>query len=97
MSLEIGIESLLNKEKVESNRIEFKKGWNPDEVYRSICAFANDYDSQGGGYILIGVEEKDGVAIRPRFLLRMWMIKRLNGSWMRSLPSQQESGNARRG
>lgn len=65
MQLEVSIESLLNKEKIESNRIEFKEGWNPDAIYRSICAFANDFDSQGGGYIIIGVEEKDGVAARP--------------------------------
>ena len=66
MALEVNIESLLNKEKMESNRIEFKKGWNPDEIYQSICAYANDFDNQGGGYILVGVEEDaDGVAIRP--------------------------------
>ena len=33
--------------------------------YHTICAFANDIDNLGGGYILIGVEEKDGVAVRP--------------------------------
>lgn len=65
MQLEISIESLLNKEKIESDRIEFKEGWNPDDIYRSICAYANDFDNQGGGYILIGVEEKDGIAVRP--------------------------------
>ena len=65
MQLEISIESLLNKEKIESNRIEFKKSWNPDDIYRSICAFANDFDNQGGGYILVGVEEENGVAVRP--------------------------------
>ena len=65
MQLELSMESLLNKEKIESNRIEFKEGWNPADIYRSICAFANDFDSQGGGYILIGVKEKDGVAVRP--------------------------------
>ena len=65
MHLEISIEALLYKEKIESNRIEFKKGWNPDDIYRSICAFANDFDNQGGGYILVGVEEENGVAVRP--------------------------------
>jgi len=65
MALPINIEDLLNKRKVESNRIEFKTGWNPVTIYHSICAFANDFDNIGGGYILIGVEEKDGVAIRP--------------------------------
>ena len=65
MALPINIEDLLNKRKVESNRIEFKSGWNPVSTYHSICAFANDYDNIGGGYILVGVEEHNGVAIRP--------------------------------
>ena len=65
MALPINIEDLLNKQKIESNRIEFKKGWNPDSIYRSICAFANDLDNIGGGYILIGVEEENGRANRP--------------------------------
>ena len=65
MALPINIEDLLNKRKVESNRIEFKKGWNPISIYHSICAFANDYDNIGGGYILVGVEENNGVAVRP--------------------------------
>ena len=65
MSLPINIEDLLNKRKVESNRIEFKKGWNPSSIYHSICAFANDIDNIGGGYILIGVSEENGIAKRP--------------------------------
>ena len=65
MALPIDINDLLNKNKVESNRIEFKKGWNPTSVYHSICAFANDIDNIGGGYILIGVEEENGIAKRP--------------------------------
>lgn len=65
MALPININDLLNKHKVESNRIEFKKGWNPASVYHSICAFANDIDNIGGGYILIGVEEENGIAKRP--------------------------------
>jgi len=65
MALPINIEELLNKQKVESNRIEFKKGWNPISIYHSICAFANDFDNIGGGYILVGVEEENGIAKRP--------------------------------
>lgn len=65
MELEISIEDLLNKRRVESGRIEFKAGWNPDDIYHSVCAFANDFDNVGGGYILIGVEEKNGIAVRP--------------------------------
>ena len=53
MALPINVEDLLRQRKVESNRIEFKKGWNPDRIYRSICAFANDFDNIGGGYILV--------------------------------------------
>lgn len=65
MDLEFNIKDLLNKNNIESDRIEFKKGWNPDDIYRSICAFANDFDNLGGGYIVVGVEEKNGVAVRP--------------------------------
>lgn len=65
MALPINIEDLLNKNKVESDRIEFKKGWNPVSIYRTICAFANDIENIGGGYILVGVEEENGMAKRP--------------------------------
>ena len=40
MALAININDLLNKQRIESNRIEFKKGWNPGSIYHSICAFA---------------------------------------------------------
>ena len=65
MALPINIEDLLNKRKIESNRIEFEAGWNPDKIYHTICAFATDLDNIGGGYILVGVEEEDGIAKRP--------------------------------
>lgn len=67
MAIAINIENLLNKQKIESNRIEFKKGWNPASIYHSVCSFANDFDDLGGGYILIGVDtdNKTGLAIRP--------------------------------
>ena len=65
MALPININDLLNKNKVEGNRIEFKAGWNPSKIYQSICAFANDFDNLGGGYIIVGVEEENGVAKRP--------------------------------
>ena len=66
MALPINIDDLLNKQKIESNRIEFKRGWNPDKIYHTICAFATDLDNTGGGYILVGVEQDDnGIAKRP--------------------------------
>ena len=67
MALPINIEDLLNKRKIEGNRIEFKKGWNPADIYHSICAFANDFDNLGGGYILVGVEQHDNASPRATF------------------------------
>ena len=50
---------------IEGARIEYKKGWNPNTIYRSICAFANDFDNSGGGYIIVGVQEQNGRPERP--------------------------------
>lgn len=33
-------------------------------VDNSVCAFANDYNNDGGGYIAVGVEEAHGIAVR---------------------------------
>ncbi len=67
MAIPVNIEDLLHKRKIESTRIEFKTGWNPDKIYRTICAFANDFDNIGGGYIIVGVQEEEntGIAKRP--------------------------------
>lgn len=65
MPLPINIEDLLRGQRIESERIEFKEGWNPTKIYQSICAFANDFDNIGGGYILVGVREENGCAVRP--------------------------------
>ena len=47
MALHINIEELLNGNAVENNRLDFKEGWNPDSIYRTICAFANDFEEPG--------------------------------------------------
>lgn len=65
MALPLSIERLLDGHTVEGHRIEFKEGWNPNSIYRSICAFANDFSNEGGGYIIVGVEENDGLPVRP--------------------------------
>ena len=65
MPLPINILDLLKGRIIEQDRVEFKAGWNPDAIYRSICAFANDIENIGGGYIIIGVEEENGVAKLP--------------------------------
>ncbi|MBO4794024.1 MAG: putative DNA binding domain-containing protein [Deltaproteobacteria bacterium] len=65
MGISINIDDLINRRVVESNRVEFKAGFNPNPIVHTICAFANDIDNLGGGYIIIGVEEKNGVPVLP--------------------------------
>ena len=43
----------------------FCSGWNPDSIYRTICAFANDFEDNGSGYIIVGVDENNGRPVRP--------------------------------
>ncbi|MCK4667641.1 putative DNA binding domain-containing protein [Candidatus Dependentiae bacterium] len=59
MNLAININKILNNQIVEWERKEFKKGWNPVAAMHTICAFANDFNNWGGGYIVIGIEEKN--------------------------------------
>jgi ATP-dependent DNA helicase RecG len=65
MPLPIDITALLTGSLVESERIELKEGWNPESVLHTLCAFANDFHNLGGGYVIIGVGEKDGNAQLP--------------------------------
>ncbi|WP_416395604.1 Fic family protein [Allohahella sp. A8] len=58
--LPINIDDLLHRRTVESERIEYKEGWNPESVLHTLCAFANDFHNLGGGYVVIGVEERNG-------------------------------------
>src|SRR3989338_10646537 len=69
MALPINIEELLSGRVVETERLEFKEGWNPLTVLHTMCAFANDVNNWGGGYIVIGVEENNiGPAFFPKGL-----------------------------
>lgn len=52
--LPINLESLIRQRQVEGDRIEYKAGWNPDPILRTLCAFANDFENLGGGYVVIG-------------------------------------------
>jgi ATP-dependent DNA helicase RecG len=65
MALPVNIESLINGDSVEWERIEFKKSWNPEEVIHTLCAFANDLHNWGGGYVVIGVAENNGQPVLP--------------------------------
>ena len=61
----INLEDLLRQRTVEGERIEYKAGWNPDAIIRTLCAFANDFENLGGGYVVIGQDCDD--AGRPVF------------------------------
>ena len=65
LKLPISLDDVLRGKSVEWERLEYKKGWNPGSIYRSICAFANDFDDIGGGYIIVGIEEENGRPILP--------------------------------
>lgn len=59
MALPISIDSLIRQQIVENSRIDYKRDWNPEDIIHSICAFANDIDNWGGGYIIVGIEEQN--------------------------------------
>ena len=66
--LPINLEDLIHARSVESVRREFKKTWSEhirENVIHSICAFANDFYNLNGGYIILGIEEKDGQPVLP--------------------------------
>ena len=46
-------------------RVEYKKDWNPQTILHTIRAFANDIDNWGGGYIITGIEEENGMPVFP--------------------------------
>lgn len=76
MSIPVNVNALIKNNVVESTRIEYKADFNPEPIIRTICAFANDIDNMGGGYIIVGIDEKDGV---PSFPLKGIAPERLDG------------------
>lgn len=64
MGIPVKIDELISPQILESTRIEYKRDFNPSPIIKTICAFANDIDNVGGGYIVIGVEEENG---SPKF------------------------------
>jgi len=65
MSIPININELINLRVIEGARVEYKTNWNPESCLHTICAFANDMDNWGGGYIVLGVEAHDGIPCLP--------------------------------
>lgn len=65
MAIPTNIKTLLSGDVVEWARIEFKETWDPASSLKTVCAFANDLDNWGGGYIVIGVQEENGRPVYP--------------------------------
>lgn len=65
MPLPINIDALLHGKAVEWERIEFKEGWNPEDIVQTMCAFANDFHNWGGGYLVLGVKSENGRPVLP--------------------------------
>lgn len=65
MSIPVNVEQLLRGQVVEQARIEYKEGWNPESIIHTLCAFANDINNLGGGYLVIGVKEENGTPVLP--------------------------------
>lgn len=65
MALPINIQDLIHGRTIEWERLEFKEGWNPEDVIHSMCAFANDLNNWGGGYIIVGIAEDNGQPALP--------------------------------
>ena len=65
MALPVNIQQLISGQIVEWERLDFKRGWNPEDVLHTVCAFANDIHNWGGGYIVVGIEEENGIPVLP--------------------------------
>ncbi|MXW46642.1 MAG: hypothetical protein F4109_00375 [Gammaproteobacteria bacterium] len=95
--LPINLADLLYCRGIESERVEFKASWNPQttgpQILKTICAFANDFHNLNGGYIVLGLEEKDGRAKLPPKGLETSELdvaqKWINGNCKRLDPSYQ--------
>jgi ATP-dependent DNA helicase RecG len=77
-ALPINLDDLLRQRTVEGARIEYKKGWNPDPIIKTLCAFANDFENLGGGYIIVGQEcDGNGQPIFPPVGLQANQLDRI--------------------
>ena len=66
--LPFNLQNILYGKTVENFRIEYKKcisDQNELQVGATLCAFANDYLNQNGGWLIIGIEANDGVPVLP--------------------------------
>ncbi|GAK75638.1 ATP-dependent DNA helicase [Nonlabens ulvanivorans] len=84
MALPININDLVHGQTVEWERLEFKQGWNPEEIVHTICAFANDINNWGGGgYIIVGIAENAGQPVLPPAGLQQNQLDHIQGEIVR--------------
>lgn len=76
MAVPTNIKTLLSGNVVEWARIEFKETWDAEASLKTICAFANDIDNWGGGYIVIGINEQNG---KPGYPLKGVPAEKIDG------------------
>ena len=76
MAIPTNIKTLLSGSVVEWARIELKESWDPAASLKTICAFANDFDNWGGGYVILGVETNDDG--RPVYPLKGVPIEKID-------------------
>jgi len=79
MALPVNIDALIHGRTVEWERLEFKQGWNPEDVIHSMCAFANDLHNWGGGYIIVGIQENQGQPMLPPIGLQQNQLDKIQG------------------
>lgn len=66
--LPFNLDDLIHTRAIEGNRVEFKATWNPvirTATLRTISAFANDLLNLNGGYLVIGIEDREGRPVLP--------------------------------
>ena len=66
--LPFNLDDVIQRRRIESNRVEYKATWNPviaAAVVKTVAAFANDLLNLNGGYILLGIEEEGGRPVLP--------------------------------
>jgi ATP-dependent DNA helicase RecG len=94
--LPINLDDLIHARSIETVRREFKKSWSDhtlSQTIRTITAFANDFFNLNGGYIVLGIEEHNGMPVLPPSGLEAFNIdeiqKQIRGNCKRIDPEYQ--------
>lgn len=89
MAMPIDIEDLIHRKVVKNTRVEYKKDRNPQTILHTIRTFANDIDNWGGGYIITGIEEKNGMPVFPIAGLDKSSVDRISRELLEKMQSDR--------